>query len=147
MHGKLARETFKNGYNCAQSVLATFGPALGIERDASLKMASGLGSGGNYNGKICGAVMGAFIVLGLKYGSSKAFDKETRDALKLKLDTFSDLFRKKHGSIICNDLLHADISNPIELQKLRDNNVFETVCPKLVEDAADLIDMFLSEQL
>ncbi len=140
MHEKIAGESFSNGFNCAQSVVSTYAPGLGISRELSLKLAAGLGAGGNYNGKICGAVIGAFMVLGLKYGTDKANHKEAKERLRSKLDAFTNDFKKEFGSIECNVLLNADISNPDDLQRLRDEKVFRNFCSKIVTRVDELIE-------
>lgn len=76
MHDKIAYETFTNGFNCAQSVISAFAPELGISRELSLKLATGLGAGVNYNGNTCGAILGAYVILGLNYGVDKPGDEE-----------------------------------------------------------------------
>ncbi len=146
MNGKIAGESFSNGYNCAQSIVSAFGPGLGISRELSLKLANGLGAGGNYNGKICGAVMGAFIVLGLKNGSDKANNKKAKELLKSKLDTFTADFKKEFGSIECNELLKADISNPDDLQRLRDERVFTEFCTDVVSRVAEMVENFINDE-
>ena len=63
--------TFYNGYNCAQSVLSVFAEDLGMSKDACLKLASPFGSGIAYMQETCGAVSGALMAIGLKYGRGK----------------------------------------------------------------------------
>jgi C_GCAxxG_C_C family probable redox protein len=63
-----AEACFSNGFNCCQSVLSTYGKGLGLGEREALKIASGFGAGIAYMGDICGAVTGAFMVIGLKYG-------------------------------------------------------------------------------
>ena len=58
--------TFKTGFNCAQSVLAAFGPELGLSCEQCLRMACAFGGGIARQGRICGAVSGALMVIGLK---------------------------------------------------------------------------------
>ena len=145
MNGKIASETFLNGFNCAQSVVSSFGPGLGISRELSLKLANGLGAGGNYNGKICGAVMGAFIILGLRYGTDSSDNIEARELLRSKLNAFSECFKKEFGSIECNDLLKTDVSKPENLQKLRDENVFHKFCTGVVSRAAEIVESIITD--
>lgn len=145
MNGKIASETFLNGFNCAQSVVSSFGPGLGISRELSLKLANGLGAGGNYNGKICGAVMGAFIILGLRYGTDSSDNIEARELLRSKLNAFSESFKKEFGSIECNDLLKTDVSKPENLQKLRDENVFHKFCTGVVSRAAEIVESIITD--
>ena len=146
VHGKIATESFLNGFNCAQAIVSAFGPGMGISRDLTLKMTMGLGAGGNYNGKICGAVLGAYIILGLKYGSDIPNDKEQKELVRTKLNSFTARFRKRFGSIECNELLQADISDPVALQRLRDEHVFQNFCKNLVHDAAVLVEEILSDE-
>ena len=145
MNGKIASESFLNGFNCAQSVVSAFGPEMGVSRELSLKLANGLGAGGNYNGKICGAVMGAFIILGMKYGTDSADDVKAKELLRSKLDAFSENFKKEYGSIECNDLLKTDISKPENLQRLRDENVFHKFCTGVVGRAAEMVESIITE--
>ena len=58
---------FKNGFNCAQAVLAAFAEGFGLSEEMALKVATQFG-GGARKGEMCGAVSGALMVLGLKFG-------------------------------------------------------------------------------
>jgi C_GCAxxG_C_C family probable redox protein len=62
---KEAVERFKKGFNCSQLVFGTFNEQFGLDCDTAYKAATGFGSGMRLGGT-CGAVTGAFIVLGLK---------------------------------------------------------------------------------
>ena len=44
-HQETAVDRFSNGYNCAQAVLVTFAPDLGIDADLALRLACGFGGG------------------------------------------------------------------------------------------------------
>jgi C_GCAxxG_C_C family probable redox protein len=140
-----ASQSFQSGHNCAQAVVSTFAPDLGLSREQALKLATGLGAGTNYNGRICGAVMGAFITLGLKYGTAEPTDRASREKLKGMLDELSTKFKKEYGSIECNQLLKSDISDPEQLQKLREENVFHTYCVKIVERVTELTEEILQQ--
>ena len=60
----IAVEHFKT-MNCAQSVLVCFANELNLDELTALKIASGFG-GGMARAETCGAVTGAYMVLGLK---------------------------------------------------------------------------------
>ncbi len=51
-----ASEKFLSGFNCAQSVLWTFAPRLGLDPDTALKIACGFGAGMGRREEVCGAV-------------------------------------------------------------------------------------------
>ena len=60
-------ELFMKGIDCSQVVAGEFAEELGITQEEAYKMAAGFG-GGMGIGETCGAVVGAMIVLGMKYG-------------------------------------------------------------------------------
>ena len=62
-----AQEYFKKGFNCSQAVFTTFAVELGMSEEMALKVATQFG-GGARKGEMCGAVSGALMVLGMKYG-------------------------------------------------------------------------------
>ena len=52
-----AAAMLKQGFNCAQSVLASCGTRFGLGRDAGLKAAAGFGGGMGRTGNVCGALV------------------------------------------------------------------------------------------
>jgi C_GCAxxG_C_C family probable redox protein len=140
-----AEACFSNGFNCCQSVLSTYGKGLGLGEREALKIASGFGAGIAYMGDICGAVTGAFMVIGLKYGRFNAEDTEARDKTYRLISEFVRIFKEKNGSIKCNELLDVDVSTEEGLKKAHAADKFSTVCPKLVRDAAEIAGQLLNE--
>jgi len=146
MQNKIATESFKNGFNCAQSIVSAFAPGMGISHELSLKLATGLGAGINYQGCTCGAVVGAYIVLGLHYGIDDATNQEGKTRFREIADEFSAEFLKHFDSLKCNELLKSDVSDPEKLQDLRDQMVFRDFCPKVVKRSALILEKFLKEK-
>jgi C_GCAxxG_C_C family probable redox protein len=70
-----AVSSFKEGFNCSQSVFSTYSRLFGLNHEVALKIAQGFGGGFARMGQTCGAVTGAFMVIGLKYGKVKAGSK------------------------------------------------------------------------
>lgn len=68
---------FKNGFNCSQALLATYATDFGLSEEMALKVATQFG-GGARKGEMCGAVSGALMVLGLKYGHYHYGDVEEK---------------------------------------------------------------------
>ena len=87
-------------------------------------------------GEQCGAVTGAFMVIGLKYGKTKAKDDGARDKTYGLAREFVARFQSRHGSIICKELLGYDLSNPKE-------GLFVTLCPHFVRTAAEILEEIL----
>lgn len=124
-------ELFKNGYRCSQAVFAAFSPQLGLDKNQALKIGACFGSGMR-KGEVCGACTGALMVLGLKYGESKAKSDEA-------CETFLDEFKNENGSYICNDLLGCDITTQEGVEYAVENNLFKEFCPKMVESASKIV--------
>ena len=140
---KDAEACFSKGFNCCQAVLSAYGIDLGMEEEKALKIASGFGAGIAYMGDICGAVSGAFMVIGLKYGRSNVEDTASRDNTYELIKEFVRIFKQKNGSIKCNELLDTNVSTQEGLKKAFTENKFSTVCPKVVRDSAGIVEQLL----
>lgn len=138
-----AIERFKNGFNCSQSVFSSFSEDFSLNDKISCLIASGFGGGMGRTAGVCGAVTGAFMVLGLKYGFSDGSDKEGKERIYQKVKEFIDNFKERNKSIICKDLIDCDISTEDGLKYAMENNLFSKVCPKFVEDAIDILKKML----
>ncbi|MBC7265274.1 MAG: C_GCAxxG_C_C family protein [Chloroflexi bacterium] len=135
---------FNEGFSCAQAVLSTYAPRFGLDREMALRIAGAFGGGMGRLGEVCGAVTGAFMLIGLKYGKIRAEDDQARETAYAWVREFADRFESRNGSIRCKELLGYDISTPEGLALAREREVFTTVCPKLVRDAAEIIGQMLA---
>ena len=104
---KSAREKFESGYNCAQSILFAFFDKNQISEDAALKIACGFGAGYGQMLKVCGAVSGAIMAIGLRHGRGENEEKEIAVETYQKTQDFIATFKNEHGSIICRELLNG----------------------------------------
>ena len=68
-------ELFNNHFNCSQAVFTAFATEYGISEELALRLGTSFG-GGARNGEMCGAVLGALMVLGLKFGHFHADNHE-----------------------------------------------------------------------
>jgi C_GCAxxG_C_C family probable redox protein len=133
------------GFNCSQAILSTYGEALGLDRKVARKLAAGFGAGMGRMAGVCGAVTGAFMVLGLKSGPTVAEDKEAKERAYQLVQEFSRRFTARNGSTICKNLLSCDISTVDGLASARERRLFATTCPKMVRDAAEILEEVLDE--
>ncbi len=62
---------FDNHFNCAQSVLVVFAEEAGFSEDEALRIATAFGGGIGRQQFTCGAVTGAAMALGLRFGKGK----------------------------------------------------------------------------
>jgi C_GCAxxG_C_C family probable redox protein len=127
--------------NCAQSVLTAFNGELGLDNALARKIALGFGGGMGHTGKSCGAVTGALMVIGLKYGDQKPENaQEVKDKVYALVKEFSRRFSENHGSTECSQLLGCDLSIPENLAAAREKGLFTTLCPKFVRDAVNILE-------
>ena len=134
-----AVELFKKGLNCSQAVFASFCEDYGLGSEFALKIGCGFG-GGVRSGEICGAVSGAVMVIGLKYGNGSIEDLESKGNCYAKTSEFLDKFRDINGSVVCRDLLGCDISTAAGLQLAKDKGLFSTTCVDLVRSSCELLE-------
>ena len=137
-----ANDRFAQGLNCAQAVLSAFAEETGITEEAALKLASPFGGGIARQGQVCGALTGALMALGLQRGNSSP---QGRDETYRISEEFVKAFEERHGTILCRELVGYDISTPEGLLAARDGKVFTSVCPALVNGAAEMLAEMLKE--
>lgn len=120
-------------------MLSSYGEEFGLDRELALKVAGAFGGGIARMGAQCGAVTGALMVLGLKYGKAKAGDEGARERTYELAREFVTRFESRHGSIVCRELLGYDLSNPEERAAAKEKGLFDTLCLQLVRDAAEMV--------
>jgi C_GCAxxG_C_C family probable redox protein len=136
-----AASFFHEGYNCAQAILGSYGPADGIPIQLCFRLAQGLGGGIGRLGGICGAASGAVLVIGLKMtGCGFPASTDVKNNTYQKVREFAAKFREANGSLECRELLGCDISTPEGLKYARENKIFDTRCPGLVRSAAEILE-------
>lgn len=135
-----AQDRFAQGFNCSQAVFSAYASQLGLDDETALKLASPFGGGVAHQGNVCGAVTGALMTLGLARGNAVT---EMKDETYRLAEAFLQRFRERHGTVLCRELIGYDISTPTGLQAARNQRVFKTICPGLVEDATELVGEFL----
>jgi C_GCAxxG_C_C family probable redox protein len=135
-----AVDVFSKSYNCSQAVFSAFAPGYGMDTETALKLASPFGAGLARHGEVCGAVSGALLVLGLARGADQPAGKE--EVYRLSQE-FMHRFEQKHGSVTCRVLIGHDLSTPEGWEKAREANMFTTICPVLVRDAAEILQTLL----
>ncbi|HHH72528.1 MAG TPA: C_GCAxxG_C_C family protein [Sulfuricurvum sp.] len=141
-----AVESFAQGHLCSQSILAAFCDELGLERETALKLSQGFGGGFARSGETCGAVTGALMVLGLKYGTAQKGETQEKAATYAKVNAFLEQFKARHGSITCRELLCCDISTQEGHDQAQNDGHFATVCPKLVTNAVEILESLIEER-
>ena len=53
------------------------------------------------------------------------------------------MFADENGSIVCRDILTYDPSVKAELEIIKQENLFETICPDMVQSAVEILEDIL----
>ncbi|MGI6492075.1 MAG: C-GCAxxG-C-C family protein [Pelotomaculum sp.] len=133
---------FSEGLSCSQVVLMQWADELGYEKQEALKMAAAFG-GGMFRGDTCGAVAGAHIAIGLKYGGANT--PAGQEQLLAKVAEFQEQFIEKRNTTICRELIGYDFSVEGELEKAREDGKLMQVCPEFVIEALEVLDEIMQE--
>ena len=142
-----AKELFKQGYNCSQSVLGVFCEELGLDFDTAMKIAGPFGGGMGRMREVCGTVTGMFTALGLSDGFSDPTDPTAKGRLYLKVQELAKKFKEKNGSIICHELLEGIESSKSPQPSERTETYYKKrPCIELVGDAVEIFEEFLKEK-
>lgn len=132
-YGEKAAALFATELNCAQSVYCAFAEELGMDAETAAKVSAGLGGGVGRLREVCGAVTGATLVLGMKYGPDKT-------AVYEKVQEFAAIFKQEMGSIICRDLLAGTGATSGGAPESRTPEYYKKrPCAEIVRFAADTV--------
>ena len=135
--GDKAVELFSTGMNCAQAVFCAFAEDFGMDAETAAKVSSGLGGGVGRMREVCGAMTGATLVLGMKYGPDKA-------AVYAKVQEFAAAFKAELGSIVCRELLAGTGATSGGAPDVRTPEYYKKrPCAEIVRFAADTLARFM----
>ena len=138
-----AAACFTGGLSCSQAVCAAFAEDFGIDRDTALRLSCGLGGGMAHTGNTCGAVTGALMVIGMKYGRTKVDDLAAKEKTYAVANEFITEFLRRNHSVSCTDLIGHNLSDPKELAIARKDDLFHTKCTRFVRDAGEILEKIL----
>jgi C_GCAxxG_C_C family probable redox protein len=139
-----AMSLFFEEYACSQAVLSVYCNLFNIDHDTAMKLAAGF-AGGMRRGETCGAVTGAYMVLGLNCKNENPETPDARIRVYEDVCEFSKKFEEINGSLNCNALLCCDISTEEGMQKAKEEKLFQTICPRLVKSSIELLEPIIEK--
>lgn len=143
-----AKELFKSGFNCAQSVFAAYASDFGLTQEQALKVAASFGGGIGRMRETCGAACGLFMLVGMKTGATDPADREGKSANYKIVQELAKKFKERNGSIKCAELLELRKNYKIshQAEERTEQYYAERPCLKMVESAALLWEEYISAQ-
>lgn len=100
-----AEKYFLEGYNCCQAVLLAFQDVTGLDKETTLKFASGFGGGMGKMREVCGTVSAMTAIAGFISPSVNPGDHDAKTANYALVQDLASRFKEEKGSIICRELL------------------------------------------
>ncbi len=138
-----AAAQFNEGFSCSQAVVSSFAGDLGLDTDTANKIACGFGAGIARTGNTCGAVTGAVMVIGLKYGKARVGDDGAKERTYALVQEFITAFRAKNGSINCTELLGYDLRDPAQRASAHVKGAVAMKCPGFTRDAVEILEKMI----
>lgn len=146
-HSVLAKELFKKGYSCSQSIVLAFSDETGLDPEIALKVSSSFGGGMGRLREVCGAVSGMFVVAGILYGYSDPLDRIAKAEHYERIQALAMKFKDKNNSIVCRELLGLSVEKESPVPEKRNESYYKKrPCVELVEYAAEILDAYIQNK-
>lgn len=142
-----AKEYFREGYNCAQSVALAYADITALDGPTVATITASFGGGMGRLREVCGAVSGmAFLASFISPCPSKD-NTEAKKANYALVQEFAEAFRKQNGAIVCRTLLGLDRPKDEPTPSARTAEYYKKrPCADLVYDAALIVGNYLQNK-
>lgn len=135
-----AIEYFSSGFNCSQSVLTSFKEDFNISEKDLLKISCGFGAGMGRLQKTCGAVTGAYLTIGLKFGKFINDDNDSTEKTYKLVQDFDKEFKNIYKTTNCKKLLNCDLLTESGKKYFIENKLKSNICTKCVADSVKILE-------
>lgn len=145
----MAVQNFESGYNCAQSVFLAYSDVFELDLNMAKKMSVSFGGGIGRMREVCGTVSAMSMLAGFKYPVLDINDQEARTRNYAMIQKMAELFKEKHDTIICRNLLpesEANSTTPAPSERTKEYYA-KRPCRKYIEDAARIAGRMLKGEL
>ena len=134
----------KKGFNCCQSVLATFQDVIGLTEHQCLTLGGGFGAGAG-TGELCGAVTGAVMVLDLLTPADPADVAGSKKRAVKQAKELQKRFAERFDALRCAELLRKKFV-PDDTTPAAKALGLTSHCDIMVATAVELVEQMLAEQ-
>jgi len=134
---KLADSYVSQGFLCSESCLTALAKCQGVESPLIPRIATGFGAGIGMNGEICGAITGAVMALGIRYGRDRVDPAVNQRPYWYSMELLKR-FRAEHGEIRCPTLLGLDIAKAEDLEEYYRRNLWVNRCTRFILSATGI---------
>ncbi len=131
---------FNDGFNCSQAIFSTYCEELELDKKTAMQISCGLGAGMGRLQETCGAVSGAYLLIGLKYGKFQKEDEAAKEKTYAMVREFARIFEERNHTTNCRELLGISLIDGDRQTAAKRVKMF---CPKMVQDTSEIIEQLL----
>ena len=135
----------EEGYLCSEAVLIALAESMGIESKLIPRIATGFAAGVARTGNMCGALSGAVMGLGLRYGRDEPETEPDRRPYWYSR-RLAETFEEAYDSVTCPGVLGLDIDDPDDYRRYTQEDMWATKCREVIKTAAGLAHDLLQEE-
>jgi C_GCAxxG_C_C family probable redox protein len=110
-----------------------------MDKNTAERIAIGFGGGMGRTGGVCGAVSGAYMVLGLREYPGISSPSKRKEKVYSLIQKFNKRFKEKYKYVYCTPLLGYNLGTPEGLAS-RENKANASICPELVAGAVKILE-------
>jgi len=136
-------QLFDQGYACSQSLVLGFADSFNLDHQTAKLISSTFGGGMGRLRLTCGAVTGAFMILGLKFGNEDPKDMETKLNAYKKVQELAKRFEAINETSNCKEILKRYATT----QQVEERKHHKIICRKVVGDAAGILYDIVNERI
>ena len=142
-----AKEYFREGYNCAQSVALAYADITALDEQMVATITASYGGGMGRLREVCGAVSGMAFLASFISPCPTKDNAEAKKANYALVQEFAEAFRKQNGAIVCRTLLGLDRPKDEPTPSARTAEYYKKrPCADLVYDAALIVGNYLQNK-
>ena len=128
---------YNRGYDCAQCIVKAVIDRVDCDEETAMKAVSSM-SMGLLEGSICGGLLGALAVIGLKYGSATP-DASCTGVTIIKRARLLMEFKKRYNGLTCPEIMGLDVRKDEDNLKAHKEKVYEHFCPNVGAYIIDIL--------
>ena len=140
-----AIQSFQSGMNCAQAVVTAYADRLKFDPDLAAGLSCGFGGGMGRLQQTCGALTGAFMVLGIHNSRLYTDRAELKNVTYTQVRKINEKFRQRQGATDCRSLLGCDLQTDEGMQYHKDTQQSKTISEKCIAASIELLDEIVGD--
>ena len=132
---------YNQGYDCAQCIVKAMEGKVEYDEATVMKAVSSMGMG-LLEGSICGAILGALAVIGLRYGNASP-DPGIKGVIIIKRAQFLTEFKKKYNGLTCPEIMGLDVRKDEDNLRAFKEGIYDHFCPNMAANILEILERII----